>query len=230
MTFAGEPKSEVVDHVHESTPWIKEPLIILTVITAIGGFALAVLGVVDFLSNKSDNLSLHGHADSLLGQIVYELKHAFLPDDMKLRFVGWVTIFLSFIVGPIMASRVHGGRLKEGEKANIFVGWLVNLSGKFGTQDVSWLAESQLAEALDKRLYFDDLYEGIITRTVIPFAEFSAWFDRNIIDGVIKQIESNSVLCSVQIRKVTTGSARDYILMATVGALCIFALLMGVNS
>ena len=95
---------------------------------------------------------------------------------------------------------------------------------------MSWLAESQLAEALDKRLYFDDLYEGIITRTVIPFAEFSAWFDRNIIDGVIKQIESNSVLGSVQIRKVTTGSARDYILMATVGALCIFALLMGVNS
>ena len=83
---------------------------------------------------------------------------------------------------------------------------------------------------MDKRLYFDDLYEGIITRTVIPFAEFSAWFDRNIIDGVIKQIESNSVLGSVQIRKVTTGSARDYILMATVGALCIFALLMGVNS
>ena len=108
MTFAGEPKSEVVDHVHESTPWIKEPLIILTVITAIGGFALAVLGVVDFLSNKSDNLSLHGHADSLLGQIIYELEHAFLPDDMKLRLVGWVTIFLSFIVGPIMASRVHG--------------------------------------------------------------------------------------------------------------------------
>ena len=196
--------------------------------TAIGGFVLAVLGVVDFLSNKSDNLSLHDR--TLLDQIIYELEHAFLPEDMKLRLVGWVTIFLSFIVGPIMASRVHGGRLKEGEKANFLVGWLVNLSGKFGKQDVSWLAESQLAEALDKRLYFDDLYEGIIARTVTPFAEFSAWFDKNIIDGVIKQIESNSVLGSVQIRKVTTGSARDYILMATVGALCIFALLMGVNN
>ena len=229
MTFAGEPKSEVVDHVHETTPWIKEPLIILTVITAIGGFALAVLGVVDFLSNKSDNLSLHGHADSLLGQIIYELEHAFLPDDMKLRFVGWITIFLSFIVGPIMASRVHGGRLKEGEKANFLVSWLVNLSGKFGKQDVSWLAESQLSEALDKRLYFDDLYEGVLSRTLIPFADFTAWFDRNIIDGIIKQIESKSVLGSFEIRKFTTGSAGDYILMATIGALCIFVLLMGVS-
>jgi uncharacterized membrane protein YeaQ/YmgE (transglycosylase-associated protein family) len=65
---------------------------------------------------------------------------------------------------------------------------------------------------------------------VIPFADFTAWFDRNVIDGIVKQIESKSVLGSFEIRKFTTGSARDYILMATVGALCIFVLLMGVSS
>ncbi|MBF71575.1 MAG: hypothetical protein CMA95_03630, partial [Euryarchaeota archaeon] len=107
--------------------------------------------------------------------------------------------------------------------------WLVKLSGKFGKQDVSWLSESQLAEALDKRLYFDDLYEGILARTVIPFADFTAWFDRNIVDGIIKQIESKSVLGSFEVRKFTTGSAGDYILMATVGVICIFVLLMGVS-
>jgi len=111
MTFAGEPKSDVVDHVHETTPWIKEPLIILTIITAISGFVLAVLGIVDFLSNKTDDLSLHGK--SLTDKIIYELEHAFLPDDMKVRMVGWLTILLSFIVGPIMASRVHGRSLKK---------------------------------------------------------------------------------------------------------------------
>ena len=227
MTFAGEPKSDVIDHVHESTPWIKEPLLILTLITAIGGFALAVLGVVDFLSHQEHHLSLHGH--TLIEQIQHELEHAFLPDDNKLRIVGWTTILLSFVIGPIMAARIHGGKLKDGHSANLFVGWLVNLSGKFGSQDVTWLAESQLAEALDKRLYFDDLYEGIIARTVIPLADLSAWFDKNVIDGIIKQVESKSVLGSVEIRKLTTGSARDYILMATVGALCIFALLVGVN-
>jgi hypothetical protein len=64
----------------------------------------------------------------------------------------------------------------------------------------------------------------------VPFANFAAWFDKNVIDGVIKQIESNSVLGSVQIRRITTGSARDYILMAAVGALCIFALIWGVGA
>ena len=115
MTFAGEPKNEVVDHVHESTPWIKEPLIILTFITAIGGFVLAVLGIVDFLSNKSDNLSFTSDLETLSEQIIYELELAFLPEDTKLRIVGWVTIFLSFVIGPVMASRVHGGSLQEGE-------------------------------------------------------------------------------------------------------------------
>ena len=61
-------------------------------------------------------------------------------------------------------------------------------------------------------------------------AGLSAWFDKNIIDGVIKQIESNSALGSVQVRRITTGSARDYILMAAVGMLSIFALLWGVSA
>ena len=47
---------------------------------------------------------------------------------------------------------------------------------------------------------------------------------------MVKQVESKSVLGSVQIRNLTTGSARDYILMATVGMLSIIALLWGINS
>ena len=78
--------------------------------------------------------------------------------------------------------------------------------------------------------YFDDLYEIALAKTAIPFAAFSAWFDANVIDGVIKQIESNSATGSVQIRRITTGSARDYILMAAVGMISIFVLLWGVSN
>ncbi len=228
MTFAGEPKNELVDHVHEATPWIKTPLVLLSIITALGGFGLALYGMVDWLAGESDHLSIH--KSTFLDQVIYELEHAFLPEDMQLRFVGWATIALSFILGPIMAARIYGGALREGESAIPLVHWLTSLSGKFGSQNVDDLANSQLAEALQNRLYFDDLYEGILARTIVPFADFAAWFDKNIVDGVIKQIESNSVLGSVQIRRITTGSARDYILMATVGALTIFALIWGVSA
>ena len=119
MTFAGEPKTDVAEHVHESTPWIKEPLIILTVITALGGFLLALLGTVDYLGGEKDHLAMHGVAETL--------KHAFLPDNNELKLIGWTTILLAAILGPVMASRVHGGRLVDGAVANPLVGWLVNL-------------------------------------------------------------------------------------------------------
>ena len=229
MTFAGEPKNDVVNHVHESTPWIREPLLILTLITAIGGFVLALFGVVEFLSEESDILTLNGEK-GILGSIIYKLEFAFLPADMDARIVGWITILLSFIIGPIVAARVHGGRLKEGEKAIPIIGWLVSLSDKFGSQDVEELSKSQLAEALQNRLYFDNVYEYILSKTVTPFADLTAWFDRTIIDGLIKQVESKSVSSSLQVRSITTGSARDYILMAAVGMLSIFVLIWGLNT
>ena len=158
MTFAGEAKHDVVNHVHESTPWIKEPLIILSVISAIGGFALSVLGIVKWLA-KPYKYGLGIHEETLIDQVIYELEHAFLPEDPNLRIVGWTTIFLSLIVGPIVAARVHGGGLKDGESSNPLVAWLVFLSGKFGSQDVSEMANSSLSEALQRRLYFDEAYD-----------------------------------------------------------------------
>ena len=230
MTFAGEPKSEVVNHVHEETPWIKMPLVTLTVVTAFGGFAFALLGATDYLSSAYDYSGhLKLHESTLISSIIGELEHAFLPEKMNLRIIGWITIFLSFIVGPVFAARIHGGNLAKGETATPLVSWLVSLSSKFGSQDVTSLAESELSVALQNRLYFDDLYEGILAKTVIPFSEFAAWFDRKVIDGMIKQVESKSVIGSLQVRNLTTGSARDYILMATIGMLSIIALLWGLN-
>jgi NADH-quinone oxidoreductase subunit L len=228
MTFAGEPKHEVVDHVHESTPWIKEPLVILSVISALGGFGLSVFGIVKWLA-KPYSYDLGIHKGSFFDQVVYELEHAFLPDDPNLRIVGWTTIFLSLVIGPIFAARVHGGSLREGEKSGPLVSWLVWLSGKFGSQDATAMSQSSLSEALQNRLYFDHYYELALSKTVLPFAAFAAWFDRTVIDGIIKKIESNSVLGSVQIRRVTTGRASDYILMVAIGALSIFALAWGVS-
>ena len=230
MTFAGEPKSEVVNHVHEETPWIKMPLVTLTIITAFGGFAFALLGATDYLSSAYDYSGhLKLHESTLISSIIGELEHAFLPEKMNLRIIGWITIFLSFIVGPVFAARIHGGNLAKGESATPLVSWLVSLSSKFGSQDVTSLAESELSVALQNRLYFDDLYEGILAKTVIPFSEFAAWFDRKVIDGMIKQVESKSVIGSLQVRNLTTGSARDYILMATIGMLSILALLWGLK-
>jgi len=228
MTFAGEPKHQVIEHVHESTPWIKEPLVILSVISALGGFGLSVLGIVKWLA-KPYNYDLGINEQSVIEQVIYELEHAFLPDDPNLRIVGWTTIFLSLVIGPIFAARVHGGGLADGQRANPLISWIATLSGKFGSQDVTEMSQSSLSEALQNRLYFDHYYELALSKTVIPLAALAAWFDKRVVDGIIRRVESNSVLGSVQIRRITTGRASDYILMAAIGALSIFALAWGVS-
>ena len=233
MTFAGSPKSEVVEHVHETTPWIKTPLVTLSIVTAFTGLILSMFGVVKFLGGKYDELKLYdsySYDPSVVDAFVYALEHAFLPSDPNFMIVGYTTIFLSFIVGPWFAMRIHGGSLKEGSSAIPLVGWLVKLSSRPSKMDVTEMSESSLAKALEERLYIDHLYEEIIRRTVIPFSLFTSWFDRKIIDGIVRGVEKGSQASSERIRLLTTGSTRDYILYAAIGALSIIFLLMGVSS
>ena len=223
MTFAGPPKHEASKHVHETTQWIKTPLVTLSVITAFSGALLASFHIGEFLSSKDYSLGF----DDL--DIVRALQITFLPEKQALMVVGYITILLSTFVGPIIAMKVHGGKLEQGQEANAAVSWLVELSSVFKPMDVDGMANSSLSESLHNRLYFDDIYEWAISKTLTPAAKFSAWFDARVIDGIIKLIERSSISGSHWIRTYTTGSTRDYILMVAVGALSVFFLIVGVS-
>ena len=77
-------------------------------------------------------------------------------------------------------------------------------------------------------MHFDDVYDAAILKIVVGFAKLSAIFDTRFIDGIIKAIESTSQETSRRVRALTTGSARDYIMMTALGTLVIFILLWGV--
>ena len=68
-------------------------------------------------------------------------------------------------------------------------------------------------------------------KIVAGFSNLSASFDKNVVDGfAIKTIiEKGGQDSSRIIRSITTGSARDYIMMVAVGTLAIAILLWGVN-
>ena len=227
MTFAGKPKTEAAKHVHEDTPWIKTPLVTLSLVTAFGGMLLAMYDFQHFLGDNPDTAHLGLHGDFLHG-LIYTLEHAFLPKGTTLKLVGWTAILLSAGLGPFIAARMHGGRLDDGEVATPMVAWLVDLSGSVGHTDVGELAEGGFAQALHNRLYIDDFYEYLIAKTILPLAKISAWIDKNWIDGVIKGIESGSQSTSTWLRQFTTGRASDYLLMAAIGMLAIVGILWGV--
>tara|TARA_B100001113_G_scaffold349840_1_gene345914 strand:- start:550 stop:2019 length:1470 start_codon:yes stop_codon:yes gene_type:complete len=231
MTFAGKPKSDVVEYVHEETQWIKTPLVTLSIVTAFSGFLLACGHFVYWLSDPASEKGSHFMTDFFkhpFEAILYELEHAFLPEDNTLKIVGWTAILLSAGLGPFIAARMHGGHLSEGERAVPLTSWLIRYSGSVGHTDVGELAEGGLATALHNRLYIDDAYEWIISKTLIPLSAISAWIDKNLVDGVIKRIECGSQWASTQIRQLTTGKASDYLLMAALGTLVVIAILWGV--
>ena len=147
---------------------------------------------------------------------------------MFLFLITWVAITISLVVGPAMAMRIHGGRLNDGEVAPRIISWILPLSSKFGHTNVDDLANSGVAEALQRRLYFDDFYEWLISKTVIPLASVLSWFDKNVIDGAIKGIEWGSQKISRDVRKLTTGRASDYIMVVVIGTFSVLVLLWGV--
>ena len=65
-------------------------------------------------------------------------------------------------------------------------------------------------------------------KIVAAFSTKAADADSGVIDGTVKTIERTSQQISTKLRSLTTGSARDYILMAAVGTLALFAMIWGV--
>ena len=225
MTFAGKPKTKVAEKVHEQTAWIPIPLVTLTAVT-LGAFIFAGMHANKWLGNFDS-----GHYSGFFHGIGDELHHVFLNDDPFLLLLTYVAIGLSLILGPSFAMALYGGRLDEGQKAKPWLQWVVNISDNIRRNskfDNSAWANTGLARALHKRLYFDDLYDAAMLKIVVTAARIAALFDTKVIDGVIKGIESTSQEASLKVRRLTTGSARDYIMMAALGTLVLFLLLWGV--
>jgi hypothetical protein len=130
-----------------------------------------------------------------------------------------------------MALSLYGGALDEGEKAKPWFGPVLSLNVAIKSRynwDNSSFAQSGFATALENRLYFDHYYDMAMLKIVAAFSFKAAEADSGVIDGTIKTIERTSQQLSTKIRSLTTGSARDYILMAAVGTLALFALIWGV--
>ena len=223
-TFAGKPKTEVAANVHENTPWIPIPLVTLTFVS----LSSVILAGMMFTHWSSDSSYAFFSEKGLIDGLIYEFEHVFLNPDAYFFVLTYVAIFIGAIVGPGLAMALYGGALKEGEKAKGWMQPIINLSArvneKRGFDNSAW-ADSSLSVALKERLYFDKWYDTAMLKIVAGFAVLSATFDRKVIDGTIKTIERSSQKISLSVRKLTTGSARDYIMMAALGVLVIYGML-----
>ena len=226
-TFAGKPKTEVAAHVGPTNTWIKIPLFVLTFVS-LSAVLFAGMGFTHWAPDSEYGLMSE---KSLIDGIVYEMNHAFANSDAFFFILTYIAIAIGAVLGPGIALSLYGGKLAEGEKVKPWMKPIIRLNSwvfdRFHFDNKS-LANSGLSKALANRLYFDHYYDLAMLKLVAGFSDKSAETDKNVVDGVIKKIESGSQSISKVVRSMTTGSARDYILMVSVGALAIFFLLWGV--
>ena len=226
-TFAGKPKTEVAAHVGPTNTWIKIPLFILTFVS-LSAILFAGMGFTHWAPDPEYGLM---SKKSLIEGIVYEINHAFANSNTFFFILTYVAITFGAIVGPGLALSLYGGDLAEGEAVKPWMKPIIRLNAwafdRFNFDNKS-VAESSLSKALENRLYFDHYYDMAMLKLVAGFSDKSAETDKNVVDGVIKKIESGTQSISKVVRSMTTGSARDYILMVSVGALAIFFLMWGV--
>ena len=226
-TFAGKPKTEVAAHVGPTNTWIKIPLFILTFVS-LSAILFAGMGFTHLAPDAEYRLLSE---KSLIEGIVYEINHAFANSNTFFFILTYIAITFGAIVGPGLALSLYGGDLAEGETVKPWMKPIIRLNAwvfdRFNFDNKS-VAESSLSKALENRLYFDHYYDMAMLKLVAGFSDKSAETDKNVVDGVIKKIETGSQSISKVVRSMTTGSARDYILMVSVGALAIFFLMWGV--
>ena len=226
-TFAGKPNNEVAAHVGPTNTWIKTPLFILTFVS-LSSILFAGMGFTHWAPDE-------GYAfmseKSLIDGIIYELGHAFANEVPYFFIITYIAIALGAVAGPGLALALYGGQLEEGESAKPWMMPVIRLNAWVKQRfnfDNSAFANSTLAVALQNRLYIDHYYDMAMLKIVAGFSTKAAETDADVIDGTIKTIESGSQSLSTVVRSLTTGSARDYILMVSVGMLAIFMLVWGV--
>ena len=226
-TFAGKPNNEVAAHVGPTNTWIKTPLFILTFVS-LSSILFAGMGFTHWAPDE-------GYAfmseKSLVDGIIYELGHAFANEVPYFFIITYIAIALGAVAGPGLALALYGGQLEEGESAKPWMMPVIRLNAWVKARfnfDNSAFANSTLAVALQNRLYIDHYYDMAMLKIVAGFSTKAAETDADVIDGTIKTIESGSQSLSTVVRSLTTGSARDYILMVSVGMLAIFMLVWGV--
>ena len=173
MTFAGEPRTPLAEHAHESNGFMTIPLIVLSVF-AVGigwsGISAKLFGTEGVFVNY-----FHDFVGSTLHETMHELyeEYHLVAHPIQTLDWNWTPLSTSVIVAL-------GG---------LFAGWLM-----YGRKQISADRPDPLVKALgplhtflQNKWYWDELYHSIFYRPTIWISEkfVPLFIDKGIIDGIL---------------------------------------------
>jgi NADH-quinone oxidoreductase subunit L len=161
LTFFGECRADhhTVEHLHESSPWMTMPLVVL----AVGSVGAGFLGVPAALGGS--NLFEHWLAPVMAhGAHATHAEH--VHHDLTLEY-------------GLMAASV-GVAL-----AGIFLAWLMYHRKAVRPEAFAAVAGGWAYKAVYNKYWVDEAYYALFLGGTLALARVLAWFDRNVIDGAV---------------------------------------------
>jgi len=181
------------EHPHESPNVMVIPLIILAVLSAIGGF----IGIPEIFSGEHGNI-FHGW-----------LEPVFKNAERKLAIYGLHTHFQEILLMTISVAGAAG---------SIFFARYIYLRKPSIASDTAKKFKS-IYNLLWNKYFVDELYDATIVNPIVKTSDSFLWriADNKIIDGLVNGIASLIESASVVIRKMQTGVAQFYAVIMMVG-------------
>jgi NADH-quinone oxidoreductase subunit L len=200
LTFKGKPRyDEHKVHVHES-PWsMLGPLVVLAVLSVIGGWiaAPAFWGGPDYFANfLTPVFGGHEAADAVGEAAAHQL-------ELILAGVAFGTALLGLVVAYWMY-------LKRPEKAD---GLAKSLKPAYAT--------------LLNKYYVDELYAAVVVKPLMWISTNVLWkmADVAVIDGAVNGIAHETTALGDGVRHTQSGNTRSYAVWVVVGAIVIIAVI-----
>ncbi len=201
MTFYGESRADkhAAEHVHESPKVMLVPLIILAVLSIVGGY----IGVPQLLGNI-----VGWHDSDVFVNFLAPVFHAAPEHEMPVSTESWL------MIGSIAMAII-----------GLLIAWYVYIREKMQPARNAAQALPGLYRLLLNKYYVDEIYNTVIIKPLMWISEFFLWrfFDVWIVDGAVNGSAYVTQWASARLRKIQTGDFQVYVMIFLIGVFSLLA-------
>lgn len=244
MTFLGKPRTELAEHAHESNAFMTIPLILLSVF-AVGAGWFGIPEAFPGIGPAVNNNYFHHFVGATLEETMHEL--------YELKLVNHPIETLPFNEEPLVTSLVVA-------LGGLFLGWWVygRKTLKAGQKDPLMRPLGPLYTFLNRKWYWDELYDILFVRPTLWFSEKVAyefvdkglidgilhliarafygfgngvkWFEQTIIGDGVDWVKDRFLDIAREFRYLQTGKIQEYVLITSLFAVALAVVILLLNS
>ncbi len=232
MTFAGKPRDHhVAEHAHESPQVMVMPLLVLAVLAVVAGWTLpGGFGIANLLEQSRPA----GTVETTQGGFVFgqalTLPAEYLSHEGAIHVTATVTAFATALGGVLLAAAMYLWRVISPAAVAAALRPVYTFLANRWYFDELYRAMfvapvhglAAVASGIDRGL-IDPFINGLarVTRFV---AGIDAWIDRTLVDGLVNATASATWAAGLELKKLQTGSLRQYVMFIAAGTVALFVL------